>query len=284
MDKLRLHEKLLIGFISVLLVVTFALVAKQRMLEPNEPLSVESYDPSEEAYDVSVVNRATYEEFLNVKGIGAAKATAIVEFREALGGFDSVYQIANLTAISDKLLDAIIEYFYESDAEPMQTSESVVASLPLETTTSPDVTSAPETTSLPEITSVTTSTVTTTHSTSAAHVTTTMEPTEPVQSSITSTEEEEVLSENDEEILDDETITDVDTEPIYTEPVMCSVEINYADADTIAECLLVDMDLACEIVSVREQIGRYTYVHELVLCKGLNMSEYERIKNFVIIS
>lgn len=275
MDKLRLYEKLLLGLLSILFVVTFVLVAKQRMLEPNEPLSVESYDPSAEAYDVSVVNLATYEDFLNVKGIGAAKATAIVEYREALGGFDSVYQIANLTAVSDKLLDAIIEYFYESDVEPIQTSESVVASLPLETITSPDVTSAPETTSVPEITSVTTSLVTTTQPTSASITTTA----ESALSGNTSTEEEEVLSESDEEMVDDEIITDEDTEP-----VMRSVEINYADADTISECLLVDMDLACEIVSVREQIGRYTYVHELVLCKELDMSEYERIKNFVIIS
>lgn len=291
MNKLRLHEKLLIGFFVALFACLIVCVVKQRMLDSNEPLTVDSFEPSATAYDVSVVNQATCEDFLNVKGIGAAKATAIVEFREALGGFDSVYQIGDLTAISDKLLDAIIEYFYESNVELSETTqetdlllsaESEVVTTSIEPLTEPIVTTAPETTTVPATTTAEPTTqVTTTTQTATTKVTTTATTTVPAT---TTTEPVTTTSDDpDEEIIDDE-LNEV--EIVNSVPAMQPVEINYADAQTIADCLLIDLDIAEEIVSIRNRIGRYTYAHELVLCKSIdsNMAIYERIKDFVIIS
>ncbi len=111
MDKLTKKDKLIFTAIILFIAATFAFVILTRMLSGDEAV-VKSYNFSDSVYDVSVINNAAYDDFMAVKGIGDAKATAIVEYREALGGFTDVEQLKDLTAISDKLYDAILEYFY----------------------------------------------------------------------------------------------------------------------------------------------------------------------------
>lgn len=73
--------------------------------------------PEAYSYDLTVINTATAEDFMSVKGIGEVKARAIINFRDSIGGFTDINQIKHLDGISDKLLANIIEHFYGSPAE-----------------------------------------------------------------------------------------------------------------------------------------------------------------------
>lgn len=114
MDKLTKKDKLIFAGIILLILATFVFVLLTRTLSGDDAV-VESYNFSDSVYDISVINNATYDDFLAVKGIGDAKATAIVEYREAVGGFSDVSQLKDLSAISDKLYDAILEHFYSEE-------------------------------------------------------------------------------------------------------------------------------------------------------------------------
>ncbi|MCX8071088.1 MAG: helix-hairpin-helix domain-containing protein [Candidatus Binatia bacterium] len=50
------------------------------------------------------VNTATMAELMSIKGIGEAKARAIIEHREKHGPFKTVDELKNVTGIGDKLL------------------------------------------------------------------------------------------------------------------------------------------------------------------------------------
>lgn len=67
------------------------------------------------------------------------------------------------------------------------------------------------------------------------------------------------------------------------ERTMRSVAINSASADEIADALMIDINLAEEIVSLRETIHGFSTVQELDLCGGMTDEIYRRIKGFVII-
>ena len=70
------------------------------------------------------------------------------------------------------------------------------------------------------------------------------------------------------------------TEPVPQE--MREVNINTASADEISECLLIDIELADEIVSLREQIGYYSSVDELFLIDGMREGIIGRIAEYVL--
>ncbi|MCD8106912.1 MAG: helix-hairpin-helix domain-containing protein [Oscillospiraceae bacterium] len=70
-----------------------------------------------EQYDLSVINSATVEDFMEIDGIGEVRATAIVNFRESIGGFTDINQITYIDGISDSILESIIEYFYSDETE-----------------------------------------------------------------------------------------------------------------------------------------------------------------------
>ncbi|MCD7784620.1 MAG: helix-hairpin-helix domain-containing protein [Oscillospiraceae bacterium] len=70
-----------------------------------------------ELYDLSIINNATVEDFMEVSGIGEVRANAIVSFRESIGGFTDIDQITYIDGISDSILEGIIEYFYGENQE-----------------------------------------------------------------------------------------------------------------------------------------------------------------------
>jgi competence protein ComEA len=53
------------------------------------------------------INSASVAELEALPGIGPAKATAIVKYREEKGNFKSVQDLKNVQGISDKLLEKI---------------------------------------------------------------------------------------------------------------------------------------------------------------------------------
>ncbi len=53
------------------------------------------------------INKATAEELTSVKGIGPAKAQAIVEYREANGAFESIDDLRMVRGIGDKTLEGL---------------------------------------------------------------------------------------------------------------------------------------------------------------------------------
>ena len=70
-----------------------------------------------EQYDLSVINSATVDDFMEVNGIGEVRANAIVNFRESIGGFTDINQITYIDGISDSILESVIEYFYSESRE-----------------------------------------------------------------------------------------------------------------------------------------------------------------------
>lgn len=63
--------------------------------------------PSSAAIDL---NRASEEEFERLPGIGPAKARAIVEYRDRVGGFRSIDQISEVKGVGGKNLDRLRPY------------------------------------------------------------------------------------------------------------------------------------------------------------------------------
>jgi competence protein ComEA len=53
------------------------------------------------------INQASIEQLESLDGIGAAKARAIVEFRDANGPFATVDDLRNVSGIGDKLLASL---------------------------------------------------------------------------------------------------------------------------------------------------------------------------------
>lgn len=70
--------------------------------------------PSSEI-DVSLplnINTCTYEELLAIDDIGAARASAILEYRDIIGSFTSVDQIKDIEGIGDSIYEKISPYLY----------------------------------------------------------------------------------------------------------------------------------------------------------------------------
>ena len=63
---------------------------------------------SDGAYDTVInINTASVHHLQRIDGIGETRALAIVEYREAHGGFESVEELVNVSGIGEKTLDAI---------------------------------------------------------------------------------------------------------------------------------------------------------------------------------
>ncbi|MDO5559976.1 MAG: ComEA family DNA-binding protein [Oscillospiraceae bacterium] len=56
------------------------------------------------------INKADVSMLVNLKGIGEKKAAAIIEYREANGGFSSIDEIKNVKGIGEKTFENIKEF------------------------------------------------------------------------------------------------------------------------------------------------------------------------------
>ncbi len=63
--------------------------------------------------------------------------------------------------------------------------------------------------------------------------------------------------------------------------VRTKVNINTADADELMECLLIERTQAEEIVSLREEIGGYSNVLEILYCESISDSLYSEIDEYL---
>ncbi len=109
----RKATAILISLITVTLLVTvvFSLVS----LYGRQGISITYGQPteSEEHKPQPVnINTATAEELTAINGIGATKAAAIVEYREANGNFSAVEDLLLVPGIGEKTLEAIRDYIY----------------------------------------------------------------------------------------------------------------------------------------------------------------------------
>ena len=236
--KLRASETVfaLICLCAAIVAVAAVIVVRTRSVE-NE-LTVSFAEPSKKAddYDVSVINRATLDDFTQVSGIGQVKASDIIAYRDAIGGFSRVSQLKDVNGISDALYQRIIEYFYSGKRIPEVTTAEATADREMSTTVSTEIT------------------VSQTESSQSRH-----------ESKNMNTESENSAT------------TDVPERNIR------SVNINSADVSEISDALMIDRDLAEEIVALRERIGFFSAVQELYLCDSMTNDIYGRIKEYVLI-
>lgn len=56
------------------------------------------------------LNTCTVEELMTIDGIGEAKASSIIEYREYIGGYKSIDEIKNIKGIGDALFEKVSPY------------------------------------------------------------------------------------------------------------------------------------------------------------------------------
>lgn len=96
--------------------------------------------------------------------------------------------------------------------------------------------------------------------------------------------EEPVQTENDhEETQTETTAVSTTVQASVAEPVRQCVNVNEADAEEISEKLLIDIELAQNIVEVREQIQVYTNALELLYAKGMTESKLAELWDYIIL-
>lgn len=77
----------------------------------NSNNSVSRIDSNDITYSYPInLNNCTMEELMSIKGIGESKASAILEYRDYIGGYTSVDEIKNIKGIGDKTFNEISPY------------------------------------------------------------------------------------------------------------------------------------------------------------------------------
>lgn len=233
--KLKASEIAFVAICIVCIVVGISVSAKVRNAEPSGVIDVSTPESADTNYPVEVLNNATAEDFMEISGIGQVKASDIIAFRDAIGGFKRAEQLNEVSGISDATFSKIIEHFYsEPTAEPVETSAD-------ETVTEPvTIPSEPETAA---------ESITASQTADSPKKTDAPQPT-------TASEAEKAIRE---------------------------VDINAASAEEIADALLIDVELAENLVSLREQIHYFSSVEEIYLVDGMSGETYRRVKDYIII-
>ena len=233
--KLKASEIAFVAICIVCTVVGIAVSAKVRNAEPSGMIDVSTPESADTNYPVEVLNYATAEDFMEISGIGQVKASDIIAFRDAIGGFKRAEQLKEVSGISDATFDKIIEHFYsEPTAKPVETSADETMTEPVTIPSEPET--AAESITAPQ-------TVVSSTKTDAPQPTTASE----------------------------------------AENAMRDVDINAASAEEIADALLIDVELAENLVSLREQIHYFSSVEEIYLVDGMSGETYRRVKDYIII-
>ncbi len=107
---MKLREKIYLAVVIILVIASAAGIFAVKY-HKSDSFSLLVADEVE-LYDLSIINTATVEDFMEINGIGEVKANAIVNFRESIGGFTDINQITIIDGISDATLEKIIEHFY----------------------------------------------------------------------------------------------------------------------------------------------------------------------------
>lgn len=122
-DKLTLSDILILITALFVVVGSVAYVMLYKQRQESDTVSVSFFDYSE-PYDVSVINSADIDDFMQISGIGEVKASAIITYRDSLGGLSDVYQLLDLPIVTPKVFEDIIAHFYLDDTDSSK-SESI---------------------------------------------------------------------------------------------------------------------------------------------------------------
>ena len=63
------------------------------------------------------INSATQTQLETLKGVGPSTASAIIEYREQVGSFNSVDELTNVTGVGDKKLAQFVDQIIVSNPE-----------------------------------------------------------------------------------------------------------------------------------------------------------------------
>lgn len=103
--------ELIVLILSVVIFISSALGMYVLRMKSTNEIDYLELAPSV-VLDISVINSASKDDLIKVRGIGDARAQEIIDYREILGGFTSVDQLLNLNFIGDTTLNNIIHCLY----------------------------------------------------------------------------------------------------------------------------------------------------------------------------
>ena len=120
--KLKPSEAVFLAISLVCIAVGIAMSVMMRTADPNEMIDLSVPESADTVYNPDVLNSATADDFMEISGIGQVKASDIIAFRDAIGGFKRVEQLKEVNGISDVIYAKIIEHFYSDiEADPAVT-------------------------------------------------------------------------------------------------------------------------------------------------------------------
>lgn len=205
------------------------------------------------------INRVTFDELIAINGVGEGTANAILSFRASVGVITYMEQLLEIPGIGENKLAMLSGYLYVDDTDYSPPPTTTTATTTAVTTTEAERTTASTTTK--RETSTTTKKTTTKRTTTTEEPKTTKATTSTTTASTTATQT-------------------VETEP--PTPERQPVNINEANAEELAECLLIDEELAKSIVAVRIQLGgRYENYLQLLYVKGISKEFLAEIRDYI---
>ena len=181
------------------------------------------------------INLVTYDELLQISGVGEHTAKSIIELRSSKGKITDMEQLLEIDGIGEGKLEMLCGYLFVAQGDYKKASTT---------------------------TTVTTASTTKRTAATAASETTTARATVRTSKTQTATQTEQPREKK-------------------------RVNISRADAGEIAECLLIELDMAQEIVDFREKIGFFSDTLELLYIeetdKRFDEKFYNSIKDYVYI-
>ncbi|MBE6861294.1 MAG: helix-hairpin-helix domain-containing protein [Ruminococcus sp.] len=222
--------------------------------DKKEPLSEESKENEETAKTEAIteeedlwlnINTATAEELTKLNGIGEVIAERIIEYRKTNGEFRNIEEIMNVDGIGEVVFSDIEPYIYVEN--PVYEIEPV-------TEQKTEETAEPSS-----------------------------KATEPITTEITTTED--ISEEITETISEEETVTTTEphTETEITLENIAPIDLNEAEKEELMLLPYVEEEIAEQIIELREKIGGFSHVYELLLIEELEQKEVSEMLEFVTV-